>query len=220
MTAPARTGPARLSLMTERVVVFDLGMVLCSPNRLFEGLGDLLGTGPDAIEKAFWGDHRHSYDEGIDDVEFWRQAYPLVEGAREVDLEQLVPELVAIDIAGWKTPRPGSRRIMERLKEEGVETAVLSNAPRSFADAAPTFDWYDLIGTWFFSGQLKVAKPDPGIYQKVEEGLGRTGDQLWFVDDKQVNIDAALARGWNAHLWVDDADTEAWLVREGFLPEA
>ncbi len=203
--------------MSGPVVVFDLGVVLCSPTDLFPALASLLGTTAEAVEQGFWGPHRHRYDEGCSDLDFWRAAYPLIAGAAEVDLEALLPELVAVDMAAWRTPRPEARALLERLRQAGVETAVLSNAPTAFALTAPSFDWYDLVGTWFFSGPMGLAKPDPAIYQQAESGLGRAGEQLWFVDDKQVNIDTATVRGWHTHLWVDDSDTEAWLVAEGFL---
>ncbi len=206
--------------MTEPAVVFDLGMVLCPPQGLFSGLAELLGTTAEAVEQGFWGPHRHRYDEGCSDLEYWQAACPLIPGAQEVDLEQLLPSLIQVDVASWSTPRPAARALLQRLRQAGVTTAILSNAPTCFAQTAPDFDWYPLIGTWFFSGPMGIAKPAPQIYQRVEDGLGRTGEQLWFIDDKQVNIDAAADRGWHTHLWVDDADTEAWLMGEAISAAA
>ncbi len=200
--------------MTRRVVVFDLGMVLSSPDGLYEELGRLLGCTAERIQEVFWID-RHAYDEGMPDREFWTRTVQHL-GGRDLT-DQLLAVLVATDVRGWQSPRPGARSILAELKQAGVETAVLSNAPTSFALAAPRFDWYDQIGTWFFSGPLGVAKPDQGIYAAVEAGLGADASDLWFIDDKQVNVAAANERGWHAHLWKDDADTRSWLVEEGFL---
>ena len=58
-----------------------------------------------------------------------------------------------------------------------------SNAPRAFAGVASDFDWYDLIGTWFFSGAIGVAKPAPEIYAAVEAATGLAPERLLFVDD-------------------------------------
>lgn len=41
--------------------------------------------------------------------------------------------------------------------------------------------------------------------------------EIAFIDDKQANVDGALAVGWHAHLWVSDADTRAWLETLGVL---
>ncbi len=206
--------------MNTAVVVFDLGMVLSTPMGLYEGIGRLLGVSPAEAEAGFWGPHRHAYDEGISDREFWERALPLIPAAQVEDLEALLPELIDVDVTSWRTPRPASRAILHRLHEGGVTTAVLSNAPRVFAQAAPGFDWRSLVDHWFFSAEIGIAKPDAGIYSAVETALDRRPDQLWFIDDKQVNVDAAAARGWHSHLWVDDADTAAWLTAEGFLTGA
>lgn len=203
--------------MTERVAIFDLGMVLSTPTGLFDRLATVLGTTPDVVERGFWGPHRHAYDEGTSDLEFWRTAIAQMDGVEVPDLEALLGTLVTTDTGGWQTIRDDAWSILSDLGERGTRVFVLSNAPRSFADTAPGFDWNHLVEHFFFSAHLGVAKPAAGIYSHVEQALGLDGDSLWFVDDKIVNVDAASARGWHAHLWVDDADTRAWLRTEGFL---
>lgn len=203
--------------VNERVVVFDLGMVLSTPTGLYEGLAKILGCTPAAVEKGFWGPHRHAYDEGISDRAFWEIALPLIEGQQVKDLDAILPEIVAADTGGWKSIREGARTILEELQSRGVRVIVLSNAPRSFAETAPDFDWFTLVERFFFSGLMGIAKPAPEIYVRVEEALDLQGSSLWFVDDRSENIVTASQRGWHAHLWADDADTRAWLVSEGFL---
>jgi HAD superfamily hydrolase (TIGR01509 family) len=199
------------------VAIFDLGMVLAAPVGIYEGLAKLLGTTPDAVIKGFWGPHRHAYDEGGTDRDFWVAALPLIEGAHVTDLDAVLPQLVDADTNGWRTIRPGARAILADLKGLDVPVHVLSNAPRHFAESATTFDWRDLVDTFFFSGLLGVAKPAPAIYAALEDALGLPADALWFIDDKQENITTAASRGWHAHLWIDDDDTRAWLAAEGFL---
>ena len=202
--------------MNERIAIFDLGMVLSTPTGLYEGLATILGTTPVAVEKGFWG-HRHSYDEGITDRAYWDLTLPLIEGHTVRDLDAILPELVTTDTGGWRKIRDDAQTILEELDAAGTRVFVLSNAPRSFADTSPTFDWAHLVERYFFSGLMGVAKPSPEIYARVEEALGLPGNALWFVDDKIENVTTASNRGWRAHLWVDDADTRAWLTSEGFL---
>ncbi len=192
-------------------------MVLSTPTGLYEGLAPLLGVTPAAVEKGFWGPHRHAYDEGISDRAYWEQVLPLVEGHHVTDLEAILPQLVTTDTGGWQRIRTGAQSVLEDLNAAGTRVFVLSNAPRSFAETAPGFDWAHLVERYFFSGLMGVAKPSPEIYARVEEALGLPGEALWFVDDKVENVATASHRGWHAHLWVDDADTRAWLVAEGFL---
>jgi putative hydrolase of the HAD superfamily len=203
--------------VTTRVAIFDLGMVLATPVGIYEGLAKLLGTTQEAVIKGFWGPHRHAYDEGGSDRDFWVTALPLIEGAHVTDLDTKLPALVDADTNGWRHIRPGAREILEELNGLDVPVHVLSNAPRHFAESATTFDWRDLVDTFFFSGLLGVAKPDPAIYAAVEDALGLPPDALWFIDDKQENITTATSRGWHAHLWTDDIDTRGWLTAEGFL---
>jgi len=43
-----------------------------------------------------------------------------------------------------------------------------------------------------------LAKPDEAIYRAFEQQLNTSGDAILFFDDKQENIDTALAIGWRA----------------------
>jgi 2-haloacid dehalogenase len=83
-----------------------------------------------------------------------------------------------------------------------------------FRSTQPVFDHFaDII----VSGVEKVAKPDPRIYEIVEQRSGRAGADLFFTDDNPANIEAAEARGWDAHLFTDAAGLEAALVEAGML---
>lgn len=199
-------------------VVFDLGIVLTSPTHLFTAVAAELRVDPHDVEDHFWR-HRHAYDSGSSDEDFWGATLPTIPGAPPLTPD-LLARLVAADTAAWKTPRPTSRAILEHLAAHDVPTAVLSNAPNAFAAAAPGFDWYHLVDSWFFSGPLGIAKPDPEIYAVVTDTLGVEPSQVWFVDDKAENVATATDLGWNAHLWSGDDDTRAWLQAEGLWPDA
>lgn len=202
-----------------KTVVFDLGMVLASPVGLYERVAELLHTTPAAVQAGMWGPHRVSYDEGGSDRDYWSATLPHIVDVPVDDFEALLPALVAADVEGWRHIRPEARSIVADLVDAGVPRNVLSNAPNCLADAAPAFDWFSLIDRFFFSAQLGMVKPNPEIYASVEDALGVPASELLFIDDKQPNVQAARARGWTAHLWVDDADTRRWLVTEGVLPE-
>ena len=48
---------------------------------------------------------------------------------------------------------------------------------------------------------MQVIKPDPRIYQLLEDDCGLEPETLLFADDRADNIDMARSRGWNAHLF-------------------
>lgn len=201
--------------MDERVAVFDLGMVLVTPRRLFEGIADVIGVAPSQVKAHYWT-HRDAYDGGRDDRWYWSRTLPLM-GAMDVDLEKVLPRLLAADAHAWSEARPAAYDLLERLQENGRRVAVLSNMPASLTDVILATDWASLVDEFFFSGLLGVAKPDPRLYEVVRDGLATPAANLWFIDDKPENLEPARRLGWQTHLWQDDRDTEAWLQESGLL---
>ena len=115
-------------------------------------------------------------------------------------------------------PVPGSHAIVERLAEAGVPLFCLTNFGDEFWQMfRPTQPIFDHFADIIVSGVEKVAKPEPRIYEIVEQRSGRDGAALFFADDNPDNIAAAKARGWDAHLFSDAAGLEAALVEAGFL---
>ena len=115
-------------------------------------------------------------------------------------------------------PVPGSHAIVERLAEAGVPLFCLTNFGdefwQLFRPTQPIFDHFEDI---IVSGIEKIAKPEPRIYEIVEERSGRAGANLFFTDDNPANIAAAQARGWDAHLFTDAVSLEAQLQNAGLL---
>lgn len=115
-------------------------------------------------------------------------------------------------------PVEGSHALVERLADAGVPLFCLTNFGEEFWDGfRPTQPIFDRFADIIVSGTEKIAKPDPRIYQIVEERSGRSGGELFFTDDNVANIEAARARGWDAHVFTDAADLERRLVAAGLL---
>jgi 2-haloacid dehalogenase len=115
-------------------------------------------------------------------------------------------------------PVEGAHALVERLAARGVPLFCLTNfGDEFFADFRPTQPVFDHFADIIVSGVEKVAKPEPRIYEIVEERSGLSGAALFFTDDNPANIAAARARGWNAHLFTEAAGLEAALIAEGLL---
>ena len=115
-------------------------------------------------------------------------------------------------------PVEGSLDIVRRLHRAGVPIYGLTNFGHElWAQFRPTQPVFDLFEGIVVSGTEKTAKPEPRIYEIVEERSGRSGGALFFTDDNPANIDAARARGWDAHLFTDAASLEKQLNRAGLL---
>lgn len=120
------------------------------------------------------------------------------------------------------TPRiDGSIRLQRALRAKGVPVFALTNFGRhSFDEAVPKLDFLMDFDRHYVSGRMGVIKPDPRIYQMVEEDCGIAPDRLIFTDDREDNIAAAAARGWQVHHFTG---WEGWawrLVDEGLLTRA
>jgi len=196
-----------------RAVVFDLGEVLASPPSLLSTLAFRIGTTADQLDSLYWND-RDAYDAGASATRYWT---PIVESVgRPKDAEQL-DELANLDAQTWSELRPSARQLLRDCRASGTTVAILSNSPHAMQIAADGAPWRDDVDHLFISATMGLVKPDPEIYATVAESLALGGSHIAFIDDKQKNIDGARAAGWHTHLWVDDADTRAWLVGLGIV---
>lgn len=196
-----------------KAVVFDLGEVLASPPSLWSTLAMRIGTTEDQLDTLYWND-RDAYDAGASATRYWT---PIVESlGRPKDTEQL-DELADLDARTWSELRPSARQLLRDCRASGTTVAILSNSPHAMQIAADRAPWRNDVDHLFISATMGLMKPDPEIYAAVAESLALTGSHIAFIDDKQKNIDGAVNAGWHAHLWVDDADTRAWLVGLGVV---
>ncbi|MDO8328772.1 MAG: HAD family phosphatase [Cypionkella sp.] len=112
----------------------------------------------------------------------------------------------------------GSIRLQRALRAKGVPVFALTNFGRhTFEDALPKMDFLQDFDRLYVSGVMGVIKPDPQIYQMVEEDCGVAPDRLLFTDDRADNITAAARRGWRTHQFESWQGWAARLVAEGLL---
>jgi len=114
-----------------------------------------------------------------------------------------VAKLVA-SIAPSLTPMPGTVALLERLvtrreEQQDLKLYFLSNMPvpyaRTLEDLHDFIDWFD---GGVFSGDAGHIKPEPAIYQLMQERYQLDPGRTIFVDDMQANVEAARAQGWQA----------------------
>lgn len=112
---------------------------------------------------------------------------------------------------------PGALEAIQTLKSAGIMTACLSNTADEHWQVmlhSGRFPAFNALERHFASHLEKLNKPDPAIYLSVERQTGFSGEQIAFLDDHPVNVDAALALGWQAVL-VNPA--QAHVHHEGIL---
>lgn len=112
----------------------------------------------------------------------------------------------------------GAIALQRALRAKGVAVFALTNFGKySFEEALPKMDFLTDFDRLYVSGRMGVIKPDPRIYQMVEEDCGLPPQSLLFTDDRAENITAAARRGWRTHQFESWQGWAARLVAEGLL---
>ena len=112
----------------------------------------------------------------------------------------------------------GSIALLRALRSKGMRCFALTNFGRaSFEEAMPKLEFLAEFDRHYVSGRMGVIKPDPRIYQMVEDDCGVAPDRLLFTDDRADNIAAAAARGWLTHHFDGWQPWAQRLVDEGLL---
>lgn len=198
-----------------RAVVFDYGMVLTGPQDpdAYAVLLRITGLPMERFEQLYWAD-RHAYDEGkLTGLEFWQK---LLREAGISDPGGVVEELNLWDARMWTTQNPVMIEWQMKLKGRGILTAILSNmGDNVLENMKREFDWLARFDVLVWSYQLRMAKPEPAIYQHVLNELGTRAEETLFLDDRPVNVEAARALGMPAIQFSSVAKLREDLVSAG-----
>lgn len=99
----------------------------------------------------------------------------------------------------------GIPALIEDLKEQKVPLYLLSNASVFFARH---LDFYNAVQGFdgiVISGEVQMAKPEPGIYDYLLEHYALRPEECFFIDDLEENIRAARQCGMEGYVF--DGDT-------------
>ena len=95
-------------------------------------------------------------------------------------------------------------KLIHDLKEKGYNLYVLSNAPTFFADHVAYYSITKDFDGMVFSGPLKLAKPEPEIYQYLFNKYDLNPDECLFLDDKEENINVSRSLGMDGVVFTPD----------------
>lgn len=114
-------------------------------------------------------------------------------------------------------PVPGSLAILERLRAAGVPNYAITNfSDEKFAEAKARFPFLDAFDGIIVSGEERLLKPDPAIYELLLTRYGLAAGDCIFVDDSEKNVVAARAVGMHAHHFTAAGPFAAELRAHGF----
>lgn len=115
-------------------------------------------------------------------------------------------------------PVPGMLDLVERLALEGYPIFGITNFGVEFWDMfRPTAPVFDLFKDIVVSGAEKLTKPDPAIYHLAIDRFGIDPARTLFIDDREANIEGAIACGLQGHLFRDAEALQAELAARGVL---
>lgn len=96
-------------------------------------------------------------------------------------------------------PIAGTVEILAELRRAGYTVAALSNwSAETFPVARRRFDFLNWFDMAVISGEVKMIKPDPRIFELLLERLGRRAGECVYIDDVEANVEAARRLGFRA----------------------
>jgi 2-haloacid dehalogenase len=199
-------------------IVFDIGKVLIhyDPNIPF---GRLI---PDADERKWFFDNVCTLELNIE----------LYRGGR---WEEAVAVAIAVHPSHaenirnfrrhWNAMVPhayeDSVALMDRLIDTGHDVTMLTNfAADTFAEARGRFPFLNDPRGVTVSSEVRMLKPERGIYDRHALAFGLDPAATIFIDDSQKNVDGAKAAGWQAVLFTDARTLERNLAERGIETRA
>ncbi|MBR4842444.1 MAG: HAD family phosphatase [Bacteroidaceae bacterium] len=102
---------------------------------------------------------------------------------------------------------PGMLELIQDLKAKGVGVYGLTNWPaETFDEARRRFKTIASIDNIVVSSHVKLAKPDPAIYQLLLSKYNLNPQECVFIDDRKDNVNAAIALGMKGIVFPGNAD--------------
>lgn len=107
-------------------------------------------------------------------------------------------------------------RVVRELHRRDVPLFALTNwSAELFPVARERFGFLDFFEDIVVSGDERVAKPAPAIFDILQRRVGRPLDECVYVDDSPVNVDAAAKAGLHAILFTDTGHLRGDLIARG-----
>lgn len=194
-----------------KVIFFDVGDVLivdCIGPK-FDVLNEKYAIPRDQL-LALRKKYRQQADLGLySDPQFWQillQECGIAAQPEDWDLEPFYQEV------------PGTRGLVDRLRQRGYRLAIITDDSREMAQARQLrYGYQGLFEKVIVSSHLGIVKPDERIFHAALQEMNVPAGQALFIDNLEKNIAGAAAVGMKTVLFTDAASLEQSLTRMGVL---
>jgi 2-haloacid dehalogenase len=114
---------------------------------------------------------------------------------------------------------PGTRSVAEQISRSGMPLYALTNwSSETWPLGLAGFPFLgELFDGIVVSGDEGVAKPDPRLFQILNDRYALEPPTTVFIDDSPTNVAAAAELGYRAHRFTDADRLEVWLRELGVL---
>jgi 2-haloacid dehalogenase len=200
-----------------QAVVYDFGGVLFdwNPRHLYR---KLFGTDEAGMERFLAEVATPEWNLAQDAGRPWREAVDLLVAAHPAQAE-----LIRAFHLRWGETLAGlidgSLAVLTELKDAGTTLYGLTNwSQETFPVARARYPWLGWFDGIVVSGEEKLVKPDPRLFQVLIDRYHLDPARLVYIDDSPANVEAAAKLGMDAIHFTDAAKLRAELVRRELLP--
>ncbi|GAB3751993.1 HAD family hydrolase [Microlunatus parietis] len=124
----------------------------------------------------------------------------------------------------WDAVIVDSRMItaIQRLRRGRIRCYLATNQQNFRRGVMHALPWYDDgFDDQFYSCELGLAKPDRAYFSEILRRIDTPAEQVLFLDDNKINVDAARSIGIQAELFPRDAGVAALApLLSGYRPAA
>ncbi len=182
-----------------QAIIFDLG-------------GVLLEWNPRHVYRRYF-DNAEEMEAFLSEIDFMKwnaqqdKGRPFAQGVTELSAQYPHrAELIRAYHVHWEDsvggPIGGTVEIARRLKRQGWHLYALTNwSAETFPIARGKYDFLGLFDAIIVSGEVRLIKPDPAIFELTIEKTGAAASQCLLIDDSAENIAVAKRLGMQAILF-------------------
>lgn len=206
--------------MTPKFLYFDLGNVLIafSHERMMRQMAQAAGVSEEEVRRALTTESapRTSLHWRLERGDISKdQFYEELAAALPRPFERPAMNLAVCDIFA---PIAASLALVSRLKAAGNRLGILSNtnAPQwGFLNDGRFPELNEAFELKITSFEARSLKPDAGIYQHAARLAGFSPGELFFTDDRDDNVEGAIAAGLDAVRFESTEQLESELKKRG-----
>jgi putative hydrolase of the HAD superfamily len=148
---------------------------------------DLLVAVSEKVDDDIGDSYRTGSEQEVDIADLYRTALRTIGISCPEETLQWVIDQEQVAWFNGILPSPHARPVLLHLRQEGVKTAIVSNAafpPRSMRDQLRHLELFDLFDATVYSSEVGIRKPNPAIYEAALGLVGVAPQRALFIGDR------------------------------------